>query len=202
MRSLLAATGVLFAVTAWADDKPRDVRGETIIVRGHAPGYRQAEPVKDQHIAPAYSGEAIEKDAWTRAWMIVEIDESGVVQRMKFLKRPGYDLDQIAIDRAFATKFTPARTGDGRAVASSLVIPIEWPSYWWLNTYEGLATRIPEVIGNIPCAGSGNPLNLSRTHPVYRDCSLPDMSRAASEPWIERSGSAGPRSATGGRRGE
>jgi hypothetical protein len=173
--------------SALADDPPpQTVKGETIVVRGHAPGYKQAEPKKDPRIAPQYSDAAIEHDAWTRAWMILEIDEHGVVQRLKFLKHPGYDLESIAIERAFSTRFEPAHTGTGRAVSSSLVFPMEWPSYWWIVAHEGLVTRIPSWAGSVPCAGSGEPLNLDRKHPVYRDCSLPDLSRATQEPWITR----------------
>lgn len=172
--------------TSAAADAPRNVRGETIIIRDHGPGYQQAAPLRDPRIAPKYSDAAIEHDAWTRAWLLLDIDDRGVVQRVKFLKRPGYDLEKIAIERVFGTRFEPAHDGLGRAQASMLAFPIEWPSYWWIVTHEGIVTRIPSNVGGIPCKGSGNPLNLDRAHPVYRDCSGPDFSAAADEPWIAR----------------
>jgi hypothetical protein len=168
-----------------ASAEPQHVRGETIIIRDHAPGYKLPKPVKDPRIAPKYSDAAIEQDAWTRAWMVLDIDDRGVVQRMKWLKRPGYDLEQIAVERVFKTRFEPARDGLGRAQSAMLVYPIEWPSYWWLVTHTGFATRIPVSAGGVPCRGDG-PLNLDRAHPVYRDCSLPDLTQMRVEPWIDR----------------
>ena len=82
--------------------------------------------------------------------------------------------------------FEPARDGLGRAQASTLVCPVEWPSYWWMVKHQGLVTRLPANVGNLPCKGSGNPLNLDRAHPVYRDCSLPDLAKVPSAPWIYR----------------
>lgn len=185
MRSLMSAVGVLAAATAaWAEE-PRQVPGETIIIRDHGPGYRQPVPLRYARPAPAYSEESIERDVWTRAWMLLDIDERGVVKQIKWLNRPGYDLEPIALAQAFGTRFEPARDGRGRAQAARIVYPIEWPSYWWLVTREGLTTRLPDDVGAIRCRGDGT-LNLSRVHPVYRDCSLPDMSKVVSEPWIPR----------------
>jgi hypothetical protein len=168
-----------------AAEEPRTVRGETIIIEDKVPG-TMARPLKDPLITAKYSDAAIEQDAWTRAWMLIEIDERGVVQRMKFLKRPGYDLEQIAIDKMFATKFDPARDDTGRPRKSAIIYPIEWPSYWWLVTHQGLTTRISTPYGGLPCKGSNRPLNLDRAHPVYRDCSMPDLAQAKREVWIDR----------------
>jgi hypothetical protein len=187
MRNVAVLALIAAATPAFADDAPpRAVRGETIIIRDHAPGWKQAEPKTDPRIAPKYSDAAIEQDAWTRAWLFLDIDDRGVVKRVKWLNRPGYDLEQIALDKVFKTKFEPARDGLGRAEASTLVFPIEWPSYWWIVKHEGLVTRIPQTGGMLPCKGSGNPLNLERAHPVYRDCSLPNLSALPREPWINR----------------
>ena len=183
---IVAVLAVLLAATPALAEEPRAVRGETIIIRGHAPGWKQAEPKGNPRIAPKYSDAAIEKDAWTRAWLFLDIDDRGVVKRVKFIKRPGYDLEKIALERVFKTRFEPARDGLGRAEASTLVFPIEWPSYWWIVKHEGLVTRIPANVGGVPCRDSGNPLNLDRAHPMYRDCSMPDLSRISVEPWIER----------------
>ena len=182
--AVIAASRLAFAET------PQAVRGETIIIRDHAPGWKPAQPRsvdgRGVRSAPKYSGAAIEHDAWTRAWMYLDIDDRGVVQRLKFLNKPGYDLEKIAIDRVFKTTFEPARDGLGRAQASTLVYPVEWPSYWWMVKHQGLVTRLPGNVGNLPCKGSGNPLNLDRAHPVYRDCSLPDLAKVPSAPWIYR----------------
>jgi len=175
---------LLSASLAFAEE-PRVVPGEVINIRDHAPGYKPAAPLKDPRIAPKYSGAAIEHDAWTRAWLLLDVDERGVVQRVKWLNRPGYDLEKIALDRVFATRFEPARTASGRAESSHLVYPIEWPSYWWIVAHEGIVTRIPGSVGGVPCRGDG-PLNLDRAHPVYRDCSPPNLSKIRSEPWIPR----------------
>ncbi len=185
MRNMVVLALVLASTSALADE-PRTMRGETIIIRDHAPGWKPAAPRTNPRVAPKYSAAAIEHDAWTRAWMYLEIDERGVVQRLKFLKKPGYDLEQIALDRVFKNRFEPARDGLGRPQASTLVFPIEWPSYWWIVTHEGVVTRIPANAGGVPCKGSGQPLNLDRAHPVYRDCSMPDLSRLHVEPWIDR----------------
>lgn len=182
---VVAILVALSSTPAFAEE-PMAVRGETIILRGRAPGWKPPEPVKDPRIAPKYSDEAIERDAWTRAWMYLDIDERGNVQRLKFLNRPGYNLEKIAVDRMFKTKFKPARDGDGKAESSRIVFPIEWPSYWWIVKHYGVVTRVPAAVGNIPCKGSNNPLNLDRAHPVYRDCSAPDLAKLSTEPWIER----------------
>jgi hypothetical protein len=183
MRRIVVLLAAL-ASPAFADE-PVAVRGETIIIRGHAPGWKPAAPIKDPRIAPKYSDAAILRDAWTRAWLYLDIDERGVVQRVKFLNRPGYDLEKIALDRVFGTRFTPARNGRGRAEASTLVFPIEWPSYWWIVAHAGIVTRIPISAGSVPCRGTG-PLNLDHAHPVYRDCTPPDLAKIPTEPWIAR----------------
>jgi hypothetical protein len=187
MRTIaVIAIALGFAGTADAQkQKEPETRGhETIIIRDHAPGWKAPEPVKDPRIAPKYSDAAIERDAWTRAWLYLDIDEQGVVQRVKFLNKPGYDLEKIALDRIFATKFTPARSGTGKAESARIVFGIEWPSYWWLVKTQGVVTRIPAVNG-IRCRGTG-PWQMERIHRVYRDCSAPDMTKIPTESWIAR----------------
>jgi hypothetical protein len=187
MRTLLVLALSLVAATAAAEaPKPRIVRGETIIIRDTAPTAKPPKGVKHYaNIAPPYSDYAIEHDTWTRAWLVLDIDERGVVTRVKFAKRPGADLDQIAVDRALAMRFSPAEDASGRPMRTQILWPIEWPSYWWLVTTQGLATRIPTSIYGVPCAGSG-PLNLDSAHPVYRDCSMPDVSKLAAERWLTK----------------
>lgn len=152
--------------------------------------------------APPYSDRAITRNAWTRAWLLLDIDASGKVQRFKFIKRPGYDLERIAASEAFKLRFEPARNEAGRAVRSSVMWPIEWPAYWWLIEFMGTATRLPPIVhhgrgpdslgaprsmaDSVPCAGSG-PMELGSIRPGYRDCSQPDLSRDFDdEPWVTR----------------
>jgi hypothetical protein len=182
MRTALAAL-LMFAATAHAD-APVTVRGETIVIEGKVPEVVAPKPKKNyQRIAPRYSDAAIERDVWAKAWLVLAIDERGNVTHVKLLKRPGHDLDQIAIDQAFKMKFAPAEDALGKPMPSQLIWAIEWPSYGWMIAMEGLATRIPAGTGSVPCAGSG-PLPMDSVHPVYRDCSVPDLTKAAAVPWI------------------
>lgn len=140
---------------------------------------------------PPYSDRAIESDAWTRAWLLLEIDRSGAVTRFKFINRPGYDLEGIAAHEVFKLRFTPARDAAGRKVRSWVIWLIEWPSHGWLNARMGITTRMPPIVGFPPrsmasavrCKGSG-PLSMDSIYPVYRDCSRPDLKKSFdAEPW-------------------
>jgi hypothetical protein len=167
--------------------QPRIVRGETIIIRGTAPPKVLPKAKKRYgRIAPAYSDYAVLHDKWAKAWLLLDINEQGEVTRLKLVKAPGYDLDQIAIDRGFSMKFDPAEDANGNAIKSQLLTPVEWPSYWWLIAREGLATKIPEYIEKVPCFGSG-PMKLGSIHPAYRDCSpAPALSKLDDFAWIEK----------------
>ncbi|HEY5923964.1 MAG TPA: hypothetical protein VIV11_19930 [Kofleriaceae bacterium] len=169
------------------DDKPRIVRGETIIVRGKAPPVKMPKGKKRYgRIAPPYSDWMMEHDVWAKAWLLLDIDERGVVTRLKLLKKPGYDLDQIAIDRGFSMRFDPAEDANGNPMATQLITPIEWPAYWWLITREGIATKIPDYIERVPCYGSG-PWKMGSIHKAYRDCSpAPDLATLDQFAWIEK----------------
>jgi len=141
--------------------------------------------------APPYSDRAIVSDAWTRAWMLLDIDEAGRVLRMKWLKRPGYDLDPIAISEIKKLHFTPARDASGRAIRAYLVWGIEWPSAWWLSKFVGTRSAMPPIVGypprrldsHVPCKGSG-PMHLGSMAPGYKDCSKPDLRVAEREKWF------------------
>src|SRR5262245_16293466 len=115
MRCALFLVTVLAASSAFAGPRatpvhePRVVQGETIIIHGTAPPAKMPKGKQRYgRIAAPYSDEAIERDAWAKAWLLLDIDEHGVVTRLKLLKKPGYDLDQIAIDRGFSMRFDPA----------------------------------------------------------------------------------------------
>jgi hypothetical protein len=93
---------------------------------------RKDDPRADPLFVPSYSDQAFLKDAWTKAWLLLDIDERGNVARAKFLKRPGYDLDDIAIKHVFGLRFEPARNARGVPARSYVAWPIEWPSISWL----------------------------------------------------------------------
>jgi hypothetical protein len=163
---------------------PRYVPGETIIIRDKAPPKVLPHPRKNYHrMAPPYSDEAIDKDVWAKAWVLLDIDARGNVSRVKLLKQPGYGLDQIALDHAFKMRFDPALDANGRAMATELLWSMEWPSYWWLVNMDEPPNRVPDYAQNMECAGSG-PLAFGRIHKVYRDCSMADLTRLDQVPWV------------------
>jgi hypothetical protein len=141
--------------------------------------------------APPYSDRAVVHDAWTKAHMLLDIDETGKLLRIKWLKRPGYDLDKIAISEVTRLKFQPARDTSGKPMRAWLVWSIEWPSAWWLDKFIGTRTSMPRVIHGdkrqddyVPCKGSGKPWHMGSMHKTYKDCSKPDLRVAATEPWF------------------
>ena len=141
-----------------------------------------------------YSDAAILQDAWTRAWLLLEISPRGDVIRFKFLNRPGYDLEEIATAEAFKLRFEPARGKDGRPARSWIVWNMEWPSNYYLMMLYG-TRRMPEMTGlpahrfdwYIPCKDSGKPWAMDSVYKGYRDCSPPDLSKVNDKrvPWIE-----------------
>ena len=161
---------------AVAFDIAFEIPGEVIEVHGTRPP--PPKPV-GHLVMPRYSDRAIASDVWTRAWLLLDIDETGVVRRAKFLHHPGYDLDALALEHVFATRFTSGSP-------TIMLWTLEWPSYGWLRaTNSGFALRLPEAVTHKPCRGTA-PLNLDSVHPTLRDCTPPDFSRFATEPWIER----------------
>src|SRR4029450_9881483 len=72
-----------------ANAGPGKGKGEVIRIRGKQP--KPARPRNHSAIkAPPYSDRAIARNAWTRAWMLLDVDARGRVVRLKFMKRPGY----------------------------------------------------------------------------------------------------------------
>jgi len=103
----------------------------------------KAKPTKDPRVSLPYSEEAVERDAWARAWLLLDVDEQGIVTRMKLLKRPGFDLDKICIEEAFKLRFDPARDAAGRPMKTYMLWTFEWPSWGWLIQGNGVAVRRP-----------------------------------------------------------
>ncbi|HEU0033210.1 MAG TPA: carboxypeptidase-like regulatory domain-containing protein [Kofleriaceae bacterium] len=183
---------------ATLDGRVESLRGEVIVIRDRPAPAVEAKPKNFSSIkAPPYSERAILSDAWTKAWLLLDVDERGRVTRYKFLKKPGYDLESIAGSEVGKLVFEPARDGDGKPMKSWVVWGIEWPSNGWLVKFLGVATRMPPLVGfpprsmaaSVPCAGEG-PLNLGSLYPTYRDCSTPDLSKADAEPWVTTRSSA------------
>lgn len=164
-------------------------------------------------ITPPYSEEAVERDAWARAWLLLDVDEKGRVVRVKLLKRPGFDLDEIAVKEAMKLRFEPALDEHKKPMRTQMMWSMEWPSHGWLVEHNGTASRLPveaytinpllrgfggegqpaapptgaSALSRVPCAGSG-PLNLDLRYPVYRDCSKPNLERASELPWLDGTG--------------
>jgi hypothetical protein len=177
----------LVSTAATAGPDPITVRGETIEIHGRAPIAVPPKPLAHYAaIAPSYSDYAIEHDTWAKAWVLLDIDAHGAVTRMKMLKHPGAGLELFAVHYAFAMKFEPARDAAGNPSSALLVTAIEWPSYWWMVAQTGLATAIPDNVDGVACRGGG-PLHLGSIHPVYRDCTPPDLKAIDREPWITHS---------------
>jgi hypothetical protein len=191
MRTIPTLAGLAFvlslAPTAIAD--PDNRGSEVIVIHGAPPPpAKKAKPKNRRRAAvvPEYSDAAIEHNAWERAWLLLDIDATGAVTRVKFLHRPGYDLENKAIKKAFSLSFEPAHDADGNGMESYVIWPLEWPSYWWLVQREGVVTTpVPSYSFHQPCKDSGEGLNLDYIAKAYRDCSTPDLSMADTEAWID-----------------
>ncbi len=183
----LASAGV-----AAAEPTPATARPETIRIEGREqpatfPTVQNFKPIK----TPPYSDKAILGDAWTKAWLFLDVDERGDVRRIKFLKRPGFDLEPIAVSEVFHLKFKPGENADGKPIATYITWSIEWPSQGWLRMFVGTTTRMPPLVdvparrldSGVPCAGSG-PFNFGSMYRVYKDCSKADLSKVNDEAWV------------------
>ena len=177
---------------ATLDGKVDSMEGETIVIKDRI---RPPVPPKATNFkpkkAPPYSDKAVVHDVWTKAWLLLDIDETGKLLRIKWLKKPGYDLDDIAISEVKKLKFDPARDSSGRPIRAFIVWGIEWPSAWWLDKFVGTRTGMPPIVGfpphrmddYIPCKGSG-PWHMGSLHKTYKDCSKPDLKVAATAAWF------------------
>ena len=162
-------------------------------------------PADAPRVTPPYSTEAMERNAWAKAWLLLDIDETGKVLRVKLVKRPGFDLDDIAVKEAMKLKFQPALDENNKPMRTAIYWAMEWPAHGWLTMHQGTATRMPTesyaldpfagnfgelkptgviTLSSVPCAGSG-PLNLDYKDPVYRDCSLPNVKKVPHLPWLD-----------------
>ena len=167
--------------------------GEVIIIRDRItpPVPPKAKNYK-REATPPYSDQAVLSDAWTKAHMLLDVDEKGRVQRYKFLQRPGYELEEIAAKEVKKLDFVPAKDAMGKPMRAWVVWTIEWPSAWWLEKLVGTRSRMPPIKGfpprrmdhYVPCKGSG-PWAMGSVHPTYKDCSKPDLRKATTEKWVD-----------------
>ena len=196
MRRIVLASSLVLALSsvAFADDPPLRGTPELIILEEPPPPIVRPKVHRYARKLPPYSDRAILTDTWTRAWMLLEIDERGTVTRLKSIKRPGADLDDIAIREAFALTFDPARDAFGKPMRVWIVWGFEWPANSWLVALAGVATAMPHDVGfpprpawlHIPCKGDG-PMRLgSVVYKGYRDCTRPDTSHLDELAWIAR----------------
>jgi hypothetical protein len=114
---------------------------------------QKPKPTKDTRMSLPYSDESIERDAWARAWLLLDVDERGRVTRLKLLKKPGFDLDAIAIKEAFALQFDPARDAQGRPMKTYVLWTMEWPSWGWLVQGNGTTVRRPRDVDEMHALG-------------------------------------------------
>jgi hypothetical protein len=170
-------------------------------------------PEDTPRVTPPYSEEAVVRDAWAKAWLLLDIDETGQVLRVKLVKRPGFGLDEIAVKEAMKLRFRPALDEHGKPMRTKMFWAMEWPSHGWLVEHNGTATRMPveaysldplmrgfgglsglkappteaSALHRVRCAGTG-PLNLDYRYPVYRDCSRPNLKKVPHLPWLDGTG--------------
>ncbi|MEO8706834.1 MAG: carboxypeptidase-like regulatory domain-containing protein [Kofleriaceae bacterium] len=161
--------------------------GEVIVIHEQLTPKRNPVPLNfPASKAPPYSDKALLGDAWTRAWLLLDIDVNGNVTRFKWLKRPGYDLEGIATTEAFKLKFTPALDHAGNQSQLYAIWGFEWVAQSW-NSLLGHHAQdhlpTPRETANIPCSGGG-PIEFKSKYKGYRDCSLPDLSKASGEVWV------------------
>lgn len=136
------------------------------------------QPLSDASVIPPYSDAAIEHNVWARAWLMVDVQPTGRVARVKLLGTPPDGLDAIAVAQALKLEFKPARDRSNQPIAAMVVWMFEWPSFSWVNRSGWRQHRLSSAILDIPCRGSGP------SKRFMRDCSGPDMTRYASAPWI------------------
>jgi len=187
---------------------------EVVTIHEHAPDRKitPAAPVPSTvKRVPTYSDEAIDANYWGVGWMLLDVDDRGVVTGFRFLHRPDHGLDKVAEGEIWALRFVPARDGNGKPMASRVLWRIEWPAFHYAREVQlfgpgGQGALTPPLLltdtgyqhptlgdgfflphaSTVPCRGPGRPMNMDSERPLYRDCSLPDLSRAQSEPLIPR----------------
>jgi hypothetical protein len=149
---------------------------EAIVLREAERPTTLAKPLSDPLAIPDYTDALRDKNVWVRAWLLLEVNETGSVSRVKLLNPPGYDLDAIAIRDAFKLKFEPARNRVDKPMSSMVVWKFEWPT----------AGSLPRnKWSELPCRQRADDKWYAMNKP-YRDCSRPNMAGVVTTPWIDR----------------
>ena len=90
-----------------------------------APG-EQPVPLKEQSPPPRYPGAALRRGESGTVLVRVEVDTAGMPAGVALVQRSGSrDLDRAAMEAVRGWRFQPAQR-NGRAIAASLVIPIDF----------------------------------------------------------------------------
>ncbi len=121
----------------------KEVDGEVIVIRERRRARKAHATNFNRRKTLPYSKAAIKSNHWARTWMVLEVDTEGVVKRLKFMHRPGYGLDEIAIAQAFKLDFEPSLNEEGQPIKTLVLWSYEWPSYWWLIDHYGVASGMP-----------------------------------------------------------
>jgi len=155
--------------------------GEAIQMHETAAPAIAAKPVDGVIKILPYSDAAIRDDEWVRAWLTLDVDQTGTVRHVKWLRRPGHELDAIALRAAFEVRFEPARDAGKRAVASQVVWMFEWPSHAWLTHHRGYdLTRMPDDYTKVTCQKPGEHVA------GRRDCAQADLQSSLGETWLAK----------------
>jgi len=117
----------------------------------------KAKPKQDERLSLPYSEEAVERDAWARAWLLLDVDEAGQVTRLKLLKKPGFNLEKICLEEAFKLRFDPARDAAGQRMKTYVLWSMEWPSWGWLVQGNGTVMRRPKDSDQVNMVSRGGP---------------------------------------------
>jgi hypothetical protein len=154
---------------------------EAIEIHETAPTVTPARPVNEWIRILPYSKKALLDDEWTRAWMTLDVDDKGQVLHLKWIRRPGHDLDDIAMREAFDIRFNPARDSGKHAMPSRVVWMFEWPSHSWLTDHRYFdITRMPSDFTTVACQKDGEHRR------DRRDCSQADVTTTLGEVWLSK----------------
>ena len=153
---------------------------ETIVLKDTVPPAKLAEPKTDPTIIPEYSDDMMDKNVWARAWLLLDVSETGAVSRVKLINPPGYGLDGIAVRDGFKLKFEPARDRTDKTVRTQVLWVFEWPAFWWMQENHYPRRKMPREAYRVPCYGT------APTRDVYRDCSSANLVKAITAKWIDR----------------
>lgn len=146
--------------------------GEAIAVHANVPPKRLATPKSDPDQLLPYTDALNDADVWLTAWVMLDVDATGAVRHVKFLNRPGYGEDDIALKAARKLRFVPARDVGDQPIASIAIWSFEWPSFSWIHARYGRLRPDEHKPDCRPRDEHG------------RDCRGPDIAKAFTEAWL------------------